>query len=138
AGAGPPGGTAGNPGPQAELRFEGGAPGKSGTTTGIGHQHASGLFARQRAPRHLGKAVGTEVTRHETVGSEKTGMTTGTGSDIWIVWLDSGHRVTRHQVICSTAGNASIWQGSEHRVTRHDKWALMSIVTTKKAGSRLW
>ncbi|CAI9565878.1 unnamed protein product, partial [Staurois parvus] len=59
-----------------------------------------------------GKAVWARVTRH------------------WIVWLDSGHRVTRydsghwvtrHQVIWLARGHPRlIWQGSGHRVNWHD------------------
>ncbi|CAI9608322.1 unnamed protein product, partial [Staurois parvus] len=38
----------------------------------------------------------------------------------WIVWLDSGHWVTRHQVIWLDSGHRVIWQGSGLRVNRHD------------------
>ncbi|CAI9559780.1 unnamed protein product, partial [Staurois parvus] len=50
------------------------------------------------------------------------------GHQDWIVWLDSGHRVTRydsghwvtrHQVIWLASGHRVIWQGSGHRVTRY-------------------
>ncbi|CAI9589241.1 unnamed protein product [Staurois parvus] len=47
-------------------------------------------------------------------------MTAGTGSDIGSFWLDSGHRVTRHQVIWLDSGHRVIWQGSGLRVNRHD------------------
>ncbi|CAI9534731.1 unnamed protein product, partial [Staurois parvus] len=61
----------------------------SGWTAGIGGHQASGHLARPRAPTSSGKAV----------GSESTGMTAGTGSDIGSSDWTAGHRVTRHQVI---------------------------------------
>ncbi|CAI9552535.1 unnamed protein product, partial [Staurois parvus] len=60
------------------------------------------------------------VTRHQAVGTGSPG--------IGIVWLDSGHRVTRydsghwvtrHQVIWLASRHRVIWQGSGHRVTRY-------------------
>ncbi|CAI9619526.1 unnamed protein product, partial [Staurois parvus] len=52
---------------------------------------------RSRALRRSGGGPSHQAT---TVGSESTGMTAGTGSDIGSLsgW-NSGHRVTRHQVI---------------------------------------
>ncbi|CAI9617931.1 unnamed protein product, partial [Staurois parvus] len=41
------------------------------------------------------------------------------GHQYQIVWLDSGHWVTRHQVIWLASVHRVIWQGSGHRVTRH-------------------
>ncbi|CAI9569139.1 unnamed protein product, partial [Staurois parvus] len=85
----------------------------------------SGHLACQRAPRHFGKAVGTgspgigssgstagiglpgirsfgstagTASSGKAVGSESTGMVDcGHWVRHWIVWLDSGHWVTRHQ-----------------------------------------
>ncbi|CAI9566673.1 unnamed protein product, partial [Staurois parvus] len=105
-----------------------------GTTAGTGsspqrasgHQ-ASGHLACQRAPRHLARQWGSPVTRH------------------WIVWLDSGHRVTRydsghwvtrHQVIwLSPAGTASSGKGSGHRVHQVRQRALSQLATTAGTGS---
>ncbi|CAI9623216.1 unnamed protein product [Staurois parvus] len=47
-------------------------------------------------------------------------MTCGHWVRHWIVWLGSGHWVTRHQVIWLDSGHCIIWQGSGHQVTRHD------------------
>ncbi|CAI9605450.1 unnamed protein product, partial [Staurois parvus] len=63
----------------------------------------------RRTPRRSGGAPRTPGT---TVGSESTGMTAGTGSDIgWLAWT-AGNRVTRHQVIWLDSGHRVIWQGS--------------------------
>ncbi|CAI9583921.1 unnamed protein product, partial [Staurois parvus] len=69
-------------------------------------------------------------------------MTAGTGSDIgssgwtagigspgisrhrviwrWIVWLDSGHRITRHDRGHWVIRHWIVWLDSGHRVTRYD------------------
>ncbi|CAI9620977.1 unnamed protein product [Staurois parvus] len=56
-------------------------------------------------------------------------MTAGTGSPgisrhrviwRWIVWLDSGHRVTRHDSGHWVIRHWIVWLDSGHRVTRYD------------------
>ncbi|CAI9619204.1 unnamed protein product, partial [Staurois parvus] len=64
---------------------------------------------RSRAPRRSG---GHRVTRHTTVGSESTGMTAGTGSDIGSSDWDRGHRSPGIKSFGSTASTRVIWQGS--------------------------
>ncbi|CAI9532556.1 unnamed protein product [Staurois parvus] len=87
-------------------------------------------MARQRAPCHLARAVGTKSSG-TTAGSESIGTTAGTGSPgIGFVWLDSGHRVTRHQVVWLASGHRAIWQGSGLRVNWYDRghWVRHWIV----------
>ncbi|CAI9545406.1 unnamed protein product [Staurois parvus] len=57
-------------------------------------------------------------------------MTAGTGSDIGSSGWDSGHRVTRHQVIWLDSGHRVIWQGSGLRVKWYDRghWVRHWIV----------
>ncbi|CAI9546698.1 unnamed protein product [Staurois parvus] len=66
-------------------------------------------FGLPAAPRHLARqwAPGSP-------GIGSSGSTAGSGHQ-----YDSGHWVTRHQVIWLASGHRVIWQGSGHRVTRH-------------------
>ncbi|CAI9592005.1 unnamed protein product [Staurois parvus] len=93
-------------------------------TAGTGH------LARQRAPRHL--------ARQWAPSQQARQWAPAPGHQVPIVWLDSGHRVTRydsghwvtrHQVIWLAHGHRVIWQGSGHRVTRYDSGSE-SIGTT--------
>ncbi|CAI9551919.1 unnamed protein product, partial [Staurois parvus] len=67
-------------------------------------------------------------------------MTAGTGSSgIGSSWLDSGHRVTRHQVpFGSTAGTASSGKavGTDHQATTVGSESIGTTAGTGSSGTR--
>ncbi|CAI9545955.1 unnamed protein product, partial [Staurois parvus] len=78
-------------------------------------------LARQRAPHHLAKAV----------GSESTGTTVSTGASGTGCLARQRHRVTRHQVIWQGSGHRVIWQGSrgsESLGTTAGNWIRYRII----------
>ncbi|CAI9611369.1 unnamed protein product, partial [Staurois parvus] len=127
-GLGPPGGSSGRRTPRRSDRSR--APRRSG-----GRQtprRSDRRSDRSRAPRRSGGRRGATGTESPgmTVGSESTGHDSGLRVNWhdrwhwvrqWIVWLDSGHRVTRHQVIWLDSGHRVIWQGSGLRVNWQDR-----------------
>ncbi|CAI9597235.1 unnamed protein product, partial [Staurois parvus] len=66
--------------------------------------------------RSFGSTAGTRVIWQGSGHSGSPGHYDSGHWVHWIVWLDSGHRVTRHQVIWLASGHRVIWQGSGHRV----------------------
>ncbi|CAI9570188.1 unnamed protein product, partial [Staurois parvus] len=77
-----------------------------------------------------------------------SGSTAGIGSPgisehrvIWrrIVWLDSGHRVTRHDSGHWVIRHWIVWLDSRHRVTRHDSghWVIRHWIVWLDSGHRV-
>ncbi|CAI9555962.1 unnamed protein product, partial [Staurois parvus] len=80
---------------------------------------ASGHLARQRAPRHLARQWAPSQQARQWAPGHQVPDCLARQRASGSPGMDSGHWVTRHQVIWLASGHRVIWQGSGHRVTRH-------------------
>ncbi|CAI9559435.1 unnamed protein product, partial [Staurois parvus] len=103
--------------------------------TECSHRHDSGLRVNWHDPLALAGTASSDLARQWA--TESMGITAGTGSDIGIVWLDSGHRVTRHQVILAQ-------QRAPRHLTRQwapshqaRQWALSQLARQRAPGHQV-